>query len=238
MPEYWRAGFQDGYVVHRRSYRETSLLVDVFSREQGMVRLLAKGASRGRSSKAGLLQPFAALALAWRGRGDLPVLREVEPLRRHNLAGSAVLCGLYLNELLVRLLPAGDAHPALFAAYGETLDRLVQGGGQEPVLRGFELLLLEQLGYAPPLEQEGDSGAPVLADGYYEYRPEHGPVPCAPHPQAFRGATLLALSARRLADGEQLREAKRMMRLVIGHALGGKPLKSRELFKYVKFEGN
>lgn len=232
------AGFREAYVVHRRSYRETSLLVDVFSRDQGLLRVLAKGVRRGKSSKACLLQPFAALGLAWTGRGDLPVLVEVESIRRHGLTGSAVLCGLYLNELLVRLLPVGDPHPALFAAYGETLERLARGGGQEPLLRGFELLLLEELGYAPPLEHEGGSGLPVLAERYYDYRPEHGPVPCPPHPQAFRGTTLLALSARGLADAEQLREAKRVMRLIIGHALGGKPLKSRELFKYIKFEAS
>lgn len=238
MAGYERTEIQQGYVVHRRSYRETSLLVDVFSREQGLVRLLAKGASRGRSSKASLLQPFVALGLSWSGRGELPVLLEVESVCRHALSGASALCGLYLNELLVRLLPVGDAHPELFAAYGETLERLGQGAAQEHLLRSFELLLLEELGYAPPLEHEGGSGLPVLAERFYDYRPEHGPVPCTPHPQAFRGATLLALSARRLQDADQLREAKRVMRLVIGHALGGKPLKSRELFKYIRFEAS
>jgi len=230
-----RGELQEAYVVHRRGFRETSLLVDVFSRRHGLLRLLAKGACRGKHGRAAVLQPFSALALRWSGRGDLPVLVDAEAFRRHALSGAAVLCGMYVNELLVRMLPAGDPHPDLYDGYRDSLERLAVGDATEAVLRGFELSLLEAAGYAPPLEYEADSGEPVRPDRYYEYRPEHGPVSSSPHPRAVRGASLLALSRRRFADAEQLREAKRVMRLLINQALGGRVVKSRELFKYVKF---
>lgn len=227
-----RSFLVESFVLHRRSYRESSLLVDVFTRERGLMRLLAKGARRGRSGRAGLLQPFAPLSLSWSGNPDLPVLSGAEGAgTAFELAGSALFCGLYLNELLIRLLPAQDSHPDLFHAYRRSLGELARGEPADRVLRIFELALLDEAGYGLLLDHESRLGQPIAADKFYEYRIEEGARECAPGPGTVRGSTLLGLREGIHLGPDEAREAKRLMRFVLGHYLGGRPLKSRELFR-------
>lgn len=228
-----RLGLQEAFLLHRRKYRETSLIIEVFAAEFGRFGLLAKGAMRGGVKTAGLLQPFQPLGIAWAGRGELPVLSRVEALGgRLDLPGVALVCGLYLNELLVRLLPQQDPLPDVFVLYRQTLQALSQGMPVEETLRGFEIALLEGLGYGLTLDYDAASGAAVRPEAYYRYRVEHGPEECDAESGEIRGSALLALRDRRFAEPGEARAAKRLMRRVIQHYLGGRPLQTRALFKY------
>jgi DNA repair protein RecO (recombination protein O) len=227
-----RVLLDEAVILHRRPYRETSLLLDVFSKAHGRLRLLAKGAKRGRSPQSGFLQPFRRLRLSWSGRGELPVLTGSEPIGDPiPLDGTALFCGFYLNELVLHLLASHDPHPEVFRLYLDTLDQLRPEAGRERVLRLFEVSLLEEIGYGLSLDREAE-GRDIDPAKTYTYVLDEGPVAVAgPVPEAVRGATLLGLGRRRLDSPEQLREAKHLLRRVIQHHLNGRSLKSRELFK-------
>jgi DNA repair protein RecO (recombination protein O) len=223
-------------VLHRSPFRETSLFIDLFTCSHGMLRLLAKGAHRGKATRASVLQPFLLLKVSWTGKTELPIFTGGEIVSGDHLAGGAMLCGLYVNELLIRLLPPMDPHPLLFNHYQQVVAQLGCEDNPEPILRRFELDLLNELGYAPVLNVDAESGNSVIPDGYYDYIPEHGPVECSYHGKAFRGKTLLALNQRQLIQEDEQKEAKRLMRSLINQVLGNRPLKSRELFRYTRFE--
>lgn len=228
-----RVYLQDAFLLHRRPYRETSLLLNLLTREFGVVGLVAKGARRGRGQQAALLRPFCPLSLSWAGRSNLPTLTAVEARGTSwNLLGKALFCGFYLNELLVRLLPAQDPQPGVFALYEAALQGLASGKSLEKHLRLFELALLDELGYGPDLHREADSGRVVHPDGHYRYQAEMGLYAASPGVGAVRGSTLLGLRNGHLNGVDALNEAKRLMREILHHHLGGRPLKSRELFKF------
>lgn len=222
---------EDAVVLHRRAYLETSLLVDAFAAGSGRVRLLAKGAKRGKTPTC--LQPFAALRLAWTGRGELPTLTRAEPgPASFHLDGAGLYCGFYLNELLLHLLPPHDPHPEVFGLYLLALQRLESDQDREQVLRDFETGLLEAIGYGLELEREADSGQPIDPGKAYDYAVERGPVATATAgTDTISGATLLGLGRRRLDTPEQRTEAKRLLRRILNHYLNGRRLKSRDLFK-------
>lgn len=223
------------YVLHRRDYGNTSLLAEVFARNLGRFPVLAKGAKQPRTLGAALLQPFRPLLIAVAGRGEVKTLRRLEPgaITVPPLLGKALFCGFYVNELVMRLLGRSDPHERLFEHYGATLGALALD--TEPpalVLRRFELRLLEEIGYALVLNREAGTGAALRPEARYRYDPERGPVSCG-EPDAvgsIAGRTLLALGEDTALDPTAAREARDLMRQVLAHHLGGKPLKSRELF--------
>ena len=233
-----RHGDQPGYVLHTYSYRETSLIVEAFTEACGRVALVARGARRPRSELRGLLQGFQPLLLSWAGNAELKTLQKAEwcgGLPR--VAGSALLCGFYLNELLLKLLAREDPHPRLFANYEAALHDLADRREQAPVLRRFELELLAELGYALPLTHDADTGAPVEPSARYHYAFDRGPRRASEHRAAeprtgaplVRGATLIALSARVFPDAETAAEAKRLMREVLDHYLEQRGVESRRV---------
>ncbi|MCG6939786.1 MAG: DNA repair protein RecO [Thiohalocapsa sp.] len=231
---------QPAYVLHRRDYGDTSLLLEIFTAGHGRLPVVAKGARRARragSSQAALLQPYQPLLLAWSGRGEVKTLTRAEPAgRAPMLVGDALYCGFYVNELLLRLLGRQDGDQVIFAAYQTVLAELAGGGDVETGLRRFELTLLGQLGYRPPLDRDADTGEPIRADLRYVCDPERGPVPAPPGevPSAaagvVSGATLLALQAGAELAAVQAREARDLMRLLLAPHLGERPLQSRALF--------
>jgi len=225
---------QAAFVLHTYPYRETSLIVEAFTSEHGRVAMVARGAKRPRSELRGLLQGFQPLLLTWSGQHELRTLHKAEwrgglPLVR----GSALVCGFYLNELLLKLLPREDPHPRLFASYEAALADLAAGLEQAPVLRRFEVSLLSELGYALPLVRDADSGGPVDPAARYHYAFDRGPRRAPPERGArlpvVRGATLLALADGRYADGEIAAEAKRLMREVLDHYLEQRGVESRRV---------
>src|SRR5215813_9854469 len=167
---------QHAFVLHAYPYRETSLIVEAFTREFGRVAMVARGAKRPRSELRGLLQAFQPLLLSWSGQQELKTLLRAEwrgGLPR--VGGSALLCGFYLNELLLKLLPREDPHPTLFDDYEAALRQLASGEPQAPVLRGFEVRLLAEMGYAMPLTHEADTGRPIDPHARYYYAFDRGP---------------------------------------------------------------
>jgi DNA repair protein RecO (recombination protein O) len=227
---------QSAFVLHTYPYRETSAIVETFSAAYGRVALVARGAKRTRSELRGVLQAFQPLTLSWMGAGDLKTLVRAEwrgglPL----VTGSALLCGFYLNELLLKLLPREDPHPRLFEEYESALSRLAGGEDQAPILRQFELRLLAELGYALPLTHEVDTGGPIDPAGRYYYAFERGPRTVAAEPgrryPQVRGATLLALASADYREPESAAEAKRLMREILDYYLERRTLVSRRVVR-------
>jgi DNA repair protein RecO (recombination protein O) len=227
---------QSAFVLHTYPYRETSAIVEALTAVYGRVALVAKGAKRTRSELRGVLQAFQPLALSWSGSGELKTLIRAEwrggmPL----VTGSALLCGFYLNELILKLVPREDPHPRLFDAYGSALSQLANGAEQAPVLRQFELSLLAELGYALPLTHEVETGRPIDPEGRYYYAFDRGPRTLAAEPgrryPLVRGATLLALAHADYAEPEAANEAKRLMREVLDHYLEQRTIVSRRVVR-------
>ncbi len=232
---------QAAFVLHTYAYRETSLIVEAFTAEHGRVAMVARGAKRPRSETRGLLQAFQPLTLSWAGAGELKTLLKAEwggglALPR----GAALLCGFYLNELLLKLLAREDAHPALYRDYQDALGALcatTKAATQGAVLRRFELRLLAELGYALPLTHDADTGAAVDPAARYHYDFGHGPrsvassvarEPGTRYPRV-RGATLLGLAANVYPDAETAAEARLLMRGVLDHYLEERRIFSRRV---------
>jgi len=223
---------QSAFVLHTYPYRETSLIVEVFSRDFGRIALLARGARRPRSALRGLLLAFQPLELAWAGKGEVQTLMKAEwqggqPL----LAGKALFCAYYLNELLMRLLPREDAHERLFSVYAETLRRFADMP-RESDLRRFERAFLQELGYGLTLENDA-KGIPIELAGHYAYEIEHGPVRLdRPGSSALSvsGKTLIDLAHEDFSDPRSLLEAKQLMRALIAYYTDGKSLQTRKIF--------
>jgi DNA repair protein RecO (recombination protein O) len=225
---------QPAFVLHTYPYRETSVIVEAITAEYGRIAMVARGARRPRSELRGLLQGFQPLLLSWSGQGELKTLLRAEwrgGLPR--IGGSALLCGFYLNELLLKLLLREDPHPRLYARYEAALAELAAGGEEAPVLRRFELLLLAELGYALPLVREADTGGPIDPGARYHYAFDRGARRASEGASGrgplVRGATLLALADGRYTDAETAAEAKRLMREVLDHYLEQRGVESRRV---------
>ncbi|WP_258189855.1 DNA repair protein RecO [Stutzerimonas stutzeri] len=222
---------QSAFVLHSRPYRESSALVDFFTPE-GRLRAVLRGA-RG---KAGTLaRPFVPLEVEFRGRGELKNVGRLESAgQAYWLDGNALFSGMYLNELLIRLLPAEDAHPAMFDHYAATLPALAAKRPLEPILRAFEWRLLTELGYGFALDQD-IAGQPIVSTGLYRLLPDTGLEPVGQfQPGLFNGAELLAMAEADWDVPGALAAAKRLMRQALAPHLGGRPLVSRELFMNIK----
>ena len=209
-----------GFVLHARPFRENSRILELITRDAGRLAVLARG-------RAGSLRPFVLLDLAWRGRGELPNLTVGEERRVFPLTGRAMVCALYLNELVLHLFPrdvrAGDAVAILQEAY----QGLLQPGRPENALRAAEWSLLCLLDSG----LEHVSGTELASDAHYRYQPDAGlsePV-AAGAPGALSGAALLALATgSRLADNDQ-RAARDFMRRLIDQHLDGREIQTRRL---------
>ena len=168
---------QPAFVLHSYPFKETSLVVELFTRDLGRIAVVAKGARRPKSSLRGVLLAFQPLLVSWTGKGEVHTLIRAEwdgayqPLR-----GLALVCGFYVNELLLKLTPRHDGHEGLFWAYAATLRALEAAGDPAGVLRGFEKALLRELGYAMTLDRDVESGHPIAAEQRYTYFVERGPV--------------------------------------------------------------
>lgn len=225
------------FVLHLRPYRETSVLVDCVTAGTGRQTLLYKGV-RGSSRSAGhryrLLQPFQQLQVSWSGRHELKIGRMLEASGAALLLqGVSLYSGMYINELLVRLLGKDEPCPRLFIHYLQALHELAGPAPIEPVLRRFELALLAELGYGIALDCETLSGALLVADAWYQFHPEHGfsrlDLPTGGG-NTFVGGDLLAIAKDEWSGPQTRQAAKRLMRLALAPLLGDRPLQSRQLF--------
>lgn len=226
---------EPAFVLHSYPFRETSLILDVFSRSHGRLAIAARGARRPRSGLRGLLLNFQPLLLSWFGKGEVRTLHSAEwQGGQPYLQGTALMCGFYLNELLLNLLARDDPHEHLFDYYRATLYRLAHEADHAATLRCFERHLLQELGYALVLERESGSDKAVQAELCYRYAVERGVVPDDGDARTglpLTGKTLLDMAADDYADPTTAQQSKQLMRMLLNHHLGGKMLHTRELIK-------
>jgi DNA repair protein RecO (recombination protein O) len=228
---------QPAFVLHSYPFRETSLIVEVFARDRGRVALVARGARRPRSALRGVLLAFQPLLLSWGGKGELRTLHKAEwQGGLPQLKGGALLCGFYLNELLLKLLARDDPHERLYQIYFETLQALSHGCEHAATLRRFEQWLLKELGYALLLDRDADSGDVIRAERNYHYLIErgavHNPGGGAEHREnrlELTGQTLLDMAHDDYSKPLTVQQSKALMRMLINHYLGNQTLNTRQL---------
>ncbi|MEJ2685819.1 MAG: DNA repair protein RecO [Gammaproteobacteria bacterium] len=229
-----RITLQPAFILHQRPFRDSSTLLEVFSRDFGRIGLVARGARGGKSRLRGTLQPFRPLLVSWLARGELGTLSGAEADGPSlSLSGTAVFSGFYVNELLLRLLPRQDPHPELFGPYAEAIRALGAQAGERP-LRVFEKRLLDALGYGLLLDCDARTGASLDPQLAYEYQLEIGPIPVEDDRAAglrMVGSSLLSLYREELADAQSMSDAKRLLRAALALYLGDRPLKTREVLK-------
>lgn len=231
---------EPAYVLHRRSYRETSFLLELWTPQYGRLSAIARGARCARSPSQGLLQAFTPLMVSWTGKGELKTLTHVEAQAPFlSLHGEYLFAGFYLNELLSYLVQKWDPYPSLYVAYEQALQALAQVQHEKvwerpiaEILRLFEMRLVTELGYGifPPATDGGLSA--FAAERYYRFIPEQGLVPATPGVpgEVFLGQHLKAIATANWQDDAILRAAKRLMRCVLAPLLGTRPIYSRYLF--------
>jgi DNA repair protein RecO (recombination protein O) len=244
-----RAAAQPAFVLHQWDWSETSLILDLFTRGQGRVAVVAKGAKRPYSQLRAVLLPFQRISVAL-GRPKAQEASDILTLRTAEYAGGgAVLpaaqlfAGFYLNELLMKLLARQDPHELLFDAYAGTLQALAQAEDGGAALRAFELLLLRETGVLPELDRNTSTQEPVEAERRYALQPEAGLVTAAPVDTALRGGDCQALqtaldsndmAALRAAAAPALVALKPQLRALLHYHLGSPQLRTRAALRDVQ----
>lgn len=223
------------YLLHSRPYRETSVILDLLSENEGRISVVARGARGPKSKIRGVLQLFSPILVSWTGKGELMNLISVESAGMPVFPpGASNLTGFYVNELITRLVNRHDPHPELFVLYEAVLHALAEGQDDETTLRLFELELLDALGYGFALDSDAD-GRSLQPGKMYRFVPERGLVASElgadESSWIYRAEELLAVAERDFSSLPVKRCAKRLMRRVLAHYLGDKPLASRELFR-------
>ena len=223
------------FVLHSYAFRETSLILEVYSRSHGRLAIVARGARRPKSSLRGVLMNFQPLQLSWFGKGEVRTLHSAEwQGGQPQLQGTALMCGFYLNELLLNLLARDDPHQQLFDYYRGTLYRLAHEADHAATLRCFEKHLLQELGYALVLDREAGSDKAIQAELCYRYAVERGALLDDSNAQtgvAVLGKTMLDMAVDDYTDPTTAQQSKQLMRMLLNHHLDGKILHTRELIK-------
>jgi len=222
------------YLLQRRPYSESSLLVDLFTREHGRIAAIAKGARRLKSRFRGALQPFQELVVQYTGKGEVRTVTLAEPvIAQKNLDRERLLCGYYMSELVIRMLHRFDPHEALYDAYKEAIQLIRSGQESQQLLRQFEKKLLEEIGYGLHLEQEPGTGRAIERGVLYRYRPGFGPERYDGAPGdgvILHGDSLLALSAGDDLDAKSKVELKKLTRVALSAHMNGKAIHSRLIY--------
>ena len=231
-----RQDAQPAFVLHHYPFRETSLVIETFTRDFGRVAVMARGARRPKSALRGVLLAFQPLLIGWAGKSELRTLHKAEWQGGYlPLKGLSLICGFYLNELLLKLLPRDDPHERLFATYQETLGALAAGSNHAAILRRFEKNLLRELGYAMTLDLDAESGQLIAAERRYAYIIERGPVPLdgagRQNEVELSGQTLIDMQSDNYTSAVTQQQSKALMRTLINHYLGNQVLHTRSLLR-------
>lgn len=228
---------QAAFVLHARPYRETSLILEIFSHEHGRLGAIAKGARNPKSRQRALLLPFTPLLLSWSGKGELALLTGVEAVGpARELSGQNRYAAYYLNELILRLLHRHDAHPELFDCYAATLAKLHDDDSIQDGLRIFEKRLLAGIGYAMILDHDTVSGQPLEPERLYQYLPERGPELSTNDRMTghcLLGRSMLELDREHFSSARSRHEARRLTRFLIDKQTVERSLRSRQVFHQV-----
>jgi len=233
-----RVDNQPAYILHQRPFRDTSQILEVFTKDFGRLSVMSRGSRGPKSRLKSTLQPFRALVLSWSGRGEMPTLTSAEPASQSVafLQGKSLACALYINELVMYLTYKHDVHGLLFSQYHHTINSLIESDQLEQELRKFEFNILDNLGVPLDLTHEAGTGVLLKAESEYFFQLEKGfceqtGSSGAVNVPVVKGSSLLEISQGRFESEKTLKDAKRLMRYIIAHYLGGKNLKSRELFR-------
>ncbi len=219
------ATLQTAYVIRHRKYSETSLIIDFFTREHGIVSVLAKGALRKKSKLTGVLLPFSQLKISFSGRSALKTLITAELLNLAKLTGIHLYCGFYINELIALFVHPEDANPEIFDCYKKCLNELGHTPSIEQLLRFFEMDLLHYSGYTG--EWVDGLGQHSSNAETYLYSYNEGIVANAKG--YICGSTLTKLYTRQVLSCEELQECKVFTRHMLDTLLQGKEIKSRKV---------
>ncbi|OED41105.1 DNA repair protein RecO [Endozoicomonas sp. (ex Bugula neritina AB1)] len=229
---------QRAWMLHSRPYKEQSVIAEFLVENHGRVAMVVRGVRKARSSHAALLQPFNSLLISWKGRSELKTLVNLEPLTNTRLLGNALYCGFYINELLLRAMIQGQELEGVTELYEDVVARLATAHTPlEPLLRSFELALLDLAGYLPELDVDAATGLPLSPDAVYRFQQETGLLPIVPpvsedlRASCFPAELLLALSSRDFSRSEFYAGFKRFTRMALKPLLGHYPLQSRLLFQ-------
>lgn len=222
------------FVLHRRPYSNTSLLLECFSADSGRFPIIAKGAA-GNKHNSALLQPFQPLLGIWKGKGDVKTLHQVDTdSHLPPLTGQTLFMAMYINELLMNLLPRNDVTHEIFEYYTQLIITMRNDIDHENSIRHFEVNLLQNLGYGLSLDTLADTGQDVTTSTWYQYQAEHGVIESDDLNGLIQGHTLIALTSGLELNYDQKMQARRLMKFVINYYLEGKALKSRELFQVMR----
>jgi len=236
------------YILHSYPHKESSLIINAFTFEQGRIDLLAKGVKKSKKGLHSILQPFQPISISFLIKDNLSILTtaELNNVTVPILNGKSMYCAYYLNELLLRLLPVAEPVEEIFYLYDETLNQLHEVGNLESNLRRFEVLLLEYLGYQLNLEFDTLSNQLIQTDKDYFYDINMGPFEISSESKPrdkinthikISGKALRAINTLDFSDKNVVKESKNLLRLVLQQYLGSKPLKSRALFKQLYGNG-
>lgn len=222
-----RVELADCLVLHRRPWRETSLIVDVLSRDHGRLALMAKGARRTKSRWSGTLEPLSRVVASWQGRGDMPTLTDVQPRCAYQLADMRLMAGLYAAELVMRLCARADPLPQVFDRLIRLVDFLAADAPAIVALRFFERDLLAALGYGLDLWHTADTGEPIMEGRRYTHVADVGFVSADRHDaESVDGCVLTGLRAGRFEAADDARAARDLLRRALAPQLGDRELKS------------
>ncbi|MFO1407230.1 MAG: DNA repair protein RecO [Steroidobacteraceae bacterium] len=237
-----RVQLERAFLLHHHPWRDSSRILDLFTRERGRVTVFARAARRGGSALPAALQPFAEVLVSYSLRGEAGQLSGAErggPAQR--LTGDALMGGFYANELLVKLLVRHDPHPGLYDAYARLVGDLADApDAPSRPLRLFEKRLLEELGWGLSLGEDAATGEPLEEAAAYRYRPDGGAERVdgvAEGTLIFSGASLRSLAREELADERSLADARRLLRSALDQALDGRPLRTREVMIAMRARG-
>lgn len=221
------------FLLHQRSYGETSIIADVFTQKSGKISFIAKGAKKPKSKFFGYLVPFQKLKITYSGRSELKTLTSIDRdlASNSNTFSKVSYSLLYINELLMKLLPKDAKHEELFVLYDEFLKKINKNNNLEISLRHFELDLLDMLGYGFDYDSEIDSNDPIEAESSYVFVSERGFRKS--NSSSFKGKDILSIKKRKLED-VPLKYLKEITTKAIGICLEGKDLTSRKIFKSIK----
>ncbi|MEL7296515.1 MAG: DNA repair protein RecO [Pseudomonadota bacterium] len=234
-----RIKLQPCWVLHRRDFRDSSQIIEVFSRDYGRLAMVARGVKRPKSRYRGLLQPFCALNLSWVAGRELATMSDAETgaATMSPLMNDALMCGFYLNELMLKLTHRFDPHPELFALYAEAIRRLSGHQNLAAILREFEWHFLREIGFGIDLSGEAETGAPLQADQRYCVAVDQGVIVAGSEDRdndTYSGEILIAIDRFDWQQPATLAAAKRILGRAIDRQLDGKTLHSRRIVREMR----
>lgn len=220
-----------GYVIHHRPYRETSVIADFFTRSHGRISAVVRGVRKAKSDKKSLIQGFQPVSIQLTGKSDLKTLTRIEAnANAFPIQGEALYCGLYMNELLTRVIPSGLAIEHVYDTYEACLKALLDEQAFDIVLRHFEFALLEELGVMPDFTIDASTEEPIEIDKYYRFSSERGFEISLGDRPSYSGQTIIDLASQNW-NASSRKLAKHLCRKMLTPLIGEKPLNSRALFK-------